>query len=397
SSIESLNFYRAGLTKFDVKDLALVAKNCSQSLVSVKISDRYDFIELVEFFSYALKLEDFGGGWFVNSNNPINQNHLGMGGFGVNPNIPFPVFGANPNIHFGMGGFGANPNIPIPAFGVNPNIPFPAQQAKYRDFKFPPKLKYLALNHTGRKHIVLPFAHLITQLDIQYVYDGYNYNHHYSLIENCPNLEVLYTTYIMDGGLEQLSKYCKNLRKLYVTRSRTGYVTEKGLLALAPGCPKLECLHINLSSITYDVMAYIGMQMKNLTDLSMLLLNKGLWKKNLVLDKGIRTLLIGCNKLERLSICFEELGGLSDESLKNIGMCGYNLRYLSLGYVGESDAGLVELSFGCPKLQNLVISDCPFSNEAFDIFRCNVPSLSQEDIYVADAYKDRLMDNDIPL
>ncbi|GJZ62448.1 coronatine-insensitive protein 1 [Tanacetum coccineum] len=349
SSIESLNFYRAGLTKFDVKDLALVAKNCSQSLVSVKISDRYDFIELVEFFSYALKLEDFGGGWFGDNNR-------------VNPNIPFPVFGANPNIHFGMGGFGANPNIPIPAFGVNPNIPFPAQQAKYRDFKFPPKLKYLALNHTGRKHIVLPFAHLITQLDIQYVYDGYNYNHHYSLIENCPNLEVLYTTYIMDGGLEQLSKYCKNLRKLYVTRSRTGYVTEKGLLALAPGCPKLEWVW-------------------------------NIWKKNLVLDKGIRTLLIGCNKLERLSICFEELGGLSDESLKNIGMCGYNLRYLSLGYVGESDAGLVELSFGCPKLQNLVISDCPFSNEAFDIFRCNVPSLSQEDIYVADAYKDRLMDN----
>ncbi|GKF86718.1 coronatine-insensitive protein 1-like protein, partial [Tanacetum coccineum] len=150
SSIESLNFYRAGLTKFDVKDLALVAKNCSQSLVSAKISDHYDFIELVEFFSYAVKLEDFGGGRF-GDNNPINQNHLGMGGFGVNPNI-----------HFGMGGFGANPNIPIPAFGVNPNIPFPAQQAKYRDFKFPPKLKYLALNHTGRKHIVLPFAHLIT-------------------------------------------------------------------------------------------------------------------------------------------------------------------------------------------------------------------------------------------
>ncbi|GKC59417.1 coronatine-insensitive protein 1-like protein [Tanacetum coccineum] len=344
TSIESLNFNKAYLTKFDVKDLALVAKNCSQSLVSVKISEHYEFIDLVEFFSYAIKLEDFGGGWFVKNNNPINNNLFGMDALIV----------------------------------ANPNIALPARRAKYKDFKFPTKLKYLALiHHIGRKDIVLPFAHLITQLDThtQYVYNGdYRYNHHYSLIENCPNLEVLYVTSITDGGLENLSKYCKNLRKLYVT-SRTGYVTEKGLLDLAPGCPKLECLHINLSSITYNVMAYIGIQIKNIYDLSMVLLNKGVRKKNLVLDKGIRTLLIGCNKLERLSICFEELGGLSDESLKNIGMCGHNLRYLSLGYVGESDAGLVELSFGCPKLQNLVIKDCPFSKEAFDIFRCNVPSL----------------------
>ncbi|GKC04296.1 coronatine-insensitive protein 1-like protein [Tanacetum coccineum] len=39
NSIESLNFYKAGLTKFDLKDLALVAKNCCRSLVSVKISE----------------------------------------------------------------------------------------------------------------------------------------------------------------------------------------------------------------------------------------------------------------------------------------------------------------------------------------------------------------------
>ncbi|GKC48259.1 FT-interacting protein 3 [Tanacetum coccineum] len=207
---------------------------------------------------------------------------------------------------------------------------------------------------------------------------------------NCPNLEVLYTTSISDGGLENFSKYCKNLRKLYVT-SRMGYVTQKGLLALAPGCPKLECLHINLSSITYDVMAYIGMRMKNLYELNLVILYKGIRKKNLVLDKGIRTLLIGCNKLERLSICFEELGGLSDESLKNIGMCGYNLRYLSLCYVGESDAGLVELSFGCPKLQALinfvsqyVVSVC--SGESWGLFidsaRLNVVSTFQFFCYV---------------
>ncbi|PWA83580.1 hypothetical protein CTI12_AA165910 [Artemisia annua] len=330
TSIESLNFYKAGLTKFDVKDLALIAKNCSQRLVSVKVSKHYEFTDLVEFFSYAVKLEDFGDGSFVKNNNPINHDHFGMD-----------------------------------AVGVYPNIPFAAQRAKYKDFKFPPKLK-----------------------------GGHN-AHHYSLIVNCPNLEILYTAFITDGGLEHLGKYCKNLRKLYVT-SRTEYVTEKGLLSLASGCPKLECLRIYLSSITYDIMAYIGMQMKNLYELSMVLLNKGVRKKNLVLDKGIRTLLIGCNKLERLSICFEELGGLRDEGLKNIGMCGYNLRYLSLGYVGESDAGLVELSFGCPKLQNLVIKNCPFSKEAFDIFRCNVPSLRYFDVQGIPRHCRYLLEEDQP-
>ncbi|GJU28337.1 coronatine-insensitive protein 1-like protein, partial [Tanacetum coccineum] len=218
NSIESLNFYKAGLTKFDVKDLALVAKNCSQSLVSVKISEHYDFIDLVEFFSYAVNLEDFGGGRFGDS---------------------------NPILHIS------------------------AQRAKYKDFKFPPNLKYLALNHMGQKDTVLPFAHLITQLDTQlntqFVYDRRHHHHQnqHSLIENCPNLEVLYTPSISNKGLEQLSHYCKNLRKLYVT-NKTG-LTERGA--------------------------------------SM---------KDSVIDNGIRSLLIGCNKLERLSICFQKLGGLSD-------------------------------------------------------------------------------------
>lgn len=62
--IESLNFYKAHLIKYDVKDFVLIAKNCSESLVSVKISKEYNFIDLVDFFSYAINLEDFSGGSF---------------------------------------------------------------------------------------------------------------------------------------------------------------------------------------------------------------------------------------------------------------------------------------------------------------------------------------------
>nr|GEY14902.1 hypothetical protein [Tanacetum cinerariifolium] len=248
---------------------------------------------------------------------------------------------------------------------------------KYKDFKFPPNLKYLALNHTGQKDIVLPFAHLITQLDTQLNTQFYRrhlrYHHQHSLIENCPNLEVLFTPSISNEGMKHLSQYCENLRKLYVM-DRKGGLTDKGLFALALGCSQLECLHINLSYIAFEAMVLIGINLKNLSDLSMVLGNQGVRMRHSI-DNGIRSLLIGCNKLERLSICFLELGGLTDIGLSYIGKFGCNLRYLSLRNAGESDAGLVELSFGCPKLQNLVIGDCPFSKEAFDIFRCNVPSL----------------------
>ncbi|GJS56762.1 coronatine-insensitive protein 1-like protein [Tanacetum coccineum] len=356
NSIESLNFYKAGLTKFDVKDLALVAKNCCQSLVSVKISEHYDFIDLVEFFSYAVNLEDFGGGTF-GDNNPIGNN----------------------------------------TWGMNHILHISAQRAKYKDFKFPPNLKYLALNHMGQKDIVLPFAHLITQLDTEFVYDRRHHHHQnqHSLIENCPNLEVLYTPSISNKGLEQLSQYCKNLRKLYVT-NKTG-LTEKGLFPLALGCSQLGCLHINLYYITFETMVHIGINLKNLSDLSMVLRNKGASMKDSVIDNGIRSLLIGCNKLERLSICFQKLGGLSDIGLSYIGRFGCNLKYLSLGYAGESDAGLVELSFGCPKLQNLVINDCPFSKEAFDVFRCNVPSLRYFQVQGMPRHSRYLLEEDQPI
>ncbi|GKB46936.1 ACT domain-containing protein [Tanacetum coccineum] len=52
------------------------------------------------------------------------------------------------------------------------------------------------------------------------------------------------------------------------------------------------------------------------------------------LDNGVRAMLEGCSKLERLDIdlC---LGGLTDVGLGYIGKYGHNLTYLSLSYAGE--------------------------------------------------------------
>ncbi|GJR84994.1 nucleosome assembly protein 1,4 [Tanacetum coccineum] len=95
---------------------------------------------------------------------------------------------------------------------------------------------------------------------------------------------------------------------------------------------------------------------------------------DLPLDNGIRAMLTGCNKLERLDIHLFH-GGLTDVGLGYIGKYGRNLVYLSLKCIGESDAGLVELSKGCPKLRKLKLKSCPFSEQAVATLLYNICSL----------------------
>ncbi|PWA99560.1 coronatine-insensitive 1 [Artemisia annua] len=148
-----------------------------------------------------------------------------------------------------------------------------------------------------------------------------------------------------DMGLQVIGQYCKKLRRF----KNFGLVTQTGLINVAQGCLELECLRIQLTDISNETLEYIGTHLKNLRDFHIILLNDS--KTTLPLDNGIRVMLIGCSKLERLSIYFCSKG-LTDICLGYIGKFGHNLRYLFLrGCVIESDAGLVELSKGCPKLR----------------------------------------------
>ncbi|GKC53447.1 nucleosome assembly protein 1,4, partial [Tanacetum coccineum] len=92
------------------------------------------------------------------------------------------------------------------------------------------------------------------------------------------------------------------------------------------------------------------------------------------LDNEIRAMLRGCSKLRRLRISLCN-GGLPDVGLGYIGKYGHNLRYLFLSCTGEFDAGLLELSKGCPKLRKLILEDCPFSEQAVATFVFNIYSL----------------------
>ena len=123
-----------------------------------------------------------------------------------------------------------------------------------------------------------------------------------------------------------------------------------GLIALAQGCPNLEYLDVTLLDISNEALECVGTHLKNLRDFRAFSDGEVGITADLPLDNGVRAMLMGCSKLERLSICF---GGLTDVGLGYIGKYGHNLRYLSLCNTGESDVGLLELSKGCPKLRKL--------------------------------------------
>ncbi|PWA64169.1 hypothetical protein CTI12_AA346640 [Artemisia annua] len=89
-----------------------------------------------------------------------------------------------------------------------------------------------------------------------------------SLIKSCPNLEVTYT----------------------------------GLIALAEGCTNLEYLKVStLKDMSNEAMECLGTHLRNLRKFSRIS-DKIYGKADIALDNGIRVMLMGCSKLERLHI-----------------------------------------------------------------------------------------------
>nr|GEV63735.1 hypothetical protein [Tanacetum cinerariifolium] len=258
SGIESLDFRNGTIVA--VKDLTLLAKNCSQSFVSLKIAG-FDQVNLVDVFTYAVRLEDC-----------------------------FDIKWVEDQVDTG--------------------------------FKFPTNMV-----------------------------------------------------------LQVIGEFCKKLRK-FRTDDR---VTQMELITMVKGCLELECLHIHLKGISNVTLECIGTHLKNLRDFQMTLsyispMDRYAYASFRV-DNGIRAMLIGCSKLERLRIHLRPRhGGLTDVGLGYIGKYGHNLRYLSLGYAGESDAGLVELSKGCPKIRELEMVVCPFSEQAIATYVFNIHSLSENEV-----------------
>nr|GEY35994.1 hypothetical protein [Tanacetum cinerariifolium] len=210
-------------------------------------------------------------------------------------------------------------------------------------FKFPTSMRCMGIYYLTKRSFsfVLPFAHQLRELHLIHAY--LDANRQCLLFQSCPNLEVLYTHNVFgDMVLQVIGEFCKKLRK-FKTDDR---VTQMELITMVKGCLELECLHIHPKGISNVTLECIGTHLKNLRDFQMTIspMDRHAYASFRV-DDGIRAMLIGCSKLERLRIHLRPRHrGLTDVGLGYIGKYGHNLRYLSLGYAGESDVGLVELS-----------------------------------------------------
>ncbi|KAK9283508.1 hypothetical protein L1049_011754 [Liquidambar formosana] len=320
--LETLNFYMTELNQVRFQDLELIAINC-RSLNSLKISDFCEILDLVGLFRAAAVLEEFGGGSFSE------------------------------------------------------------QPSGYPTISFPPKLRRLGLTYMGKNEmpIVFPLASLLTKLDL--LYAMLDTDDHCTLIQRCPNLEVLETRNVIgDRGLEVLARSCKRLKRLRIERGadehefedEQGLVSQRGLIALAQGCLELEYLAVYVSDISNLSLEYIGTHLKNLCDFRLVLLEREERITDLPLDNGVRALLRGCQKLRRFALYLRP-GGLTDEGLNYIGLYSQNVRWMLLGDVGLSDAGLLQFSKGCPSLQRLEIRGCVFSEHALAVAVTQLASL----------------------
>nr|XP_043631179.1 coronatine-insensitive protein 1 [Erigeron canadensis] len=308
--LEALNFYMTDLSQVNFKDLELIAVKC-KSLLSVKIGD-CEILDLVDFFRSAVSLEEFSGGCF---------NH---------------------------------------------------QSEQYASLAYPKKLCRLGLNYmsTNEMPIVFPFASRLKKLDLLYAL--LDTEDHCLLLQRCPNLEVLETRNVIgDRGMEVLARCCKKIKRLRIERGadeqemedEEGVVSQRGLTAIAEGCLDLEYIAVYVSDITNAALESVGMNLKNLCDFRMVLLDKEEVITDLPLDNGIRSLLSGCHKLRRFALYLRP-GGLTDVGLTYIGQHSQNIRWMLLGYLGESDTGLLGFSRGCPSLQKLEVRGCCFSENA---------------------------------
>ncbi|GKB00414.1 leucine-rich repeat, cysteine-containing subtype protein [Tanacetum coccineum] len=265
---------------YNAEDLTLLAKNCCNSLISLKIGECY-LSELGDAFRYAVRLEHFGSVYICD------------------------------------------------------------EESELVGFQFPPSVHSLSIRYlaVSRYSIVLPFLNQIRKLKL--VSLGLRYECQCSLFKRCPNLEVLCTDdKCGDRGLQVIGKFCKKLHKL--NHKGVGVVTHLGVIAVATGCTNLESLEVSLSDISNEALECVGTHLKNLCKFRMDLVKK-VGTKDLLLDNGIRTMLMGCNKLQTLDISLLH-GGLTDVGLDYIGKYGANLRSLSLTLIGNSNAGIVKLS-----------------------------------------------------
>ncbi|GJR43769.1 leucine-rich repeat, cysteine-containing subtype protein [Tanacetum coccineum] len=299
------------------EDLTLLAKNCCNSLKSLKIGECY-LSELGDAFRYAVRLEHFGGDIWDEESDLVG-------------------------------------------------------------FQFPPNTCSLSIQDlpVTRCSTVLPFLNHIKKLKLACL--ELDAECQCLLFKRCPNLEVLSTEDVCgDGGLQVIGKFCKKLRKL-THHGRVTHVGLISLAKGCTNLESLDVVIKNISNEALECVGThlknlrnfrIGARKENsIRDLP---LDNGIQAMLMGCSKLERLCIRHLWHGGLTDVGLEYIGKYGS-NLRSLALeCVENS---NTGLVKLSDAGLVKLSEGCPKLRKLELTNCRFSKQVVTSFVNNIPSL----------------------
>ncbi|KAH7654674.1 Leucine rich repeat proteins some proteins containing F-box protein [Dioscorea alata] len=186
------------------------------------------------------------------------------------------------------------------------------------------------------------------------------------IIVHCHNLQnfwVLDT--VGDEGLQLVAATCKDLRELrvfpfYAREDSEGSVSDVGLQAISEGCPKLRSILYFCQRMTNAAVVSMSKNCPELVVFRLCIMDRHRpdHRTREAMDDGFGAIVMNCKKLTRLAVS----GLLTDKAFRYIGKYGKSVRTLSVAFAGDSDLGLRYVLEGCPKLQKLEIRDSPFGD-----------------------------------
>lgn len=160
---------------------------------------------------------------------------------------------------------------------------------------------------------------------------------------------------------------CKDLRELRVfpldaAEVNDGPVSDVGLQAIAEGCKKLQSILYFCQQMTNAAVISMSTNCPDLEVFRLCIIGRYRPDRSTgePMDEGFGAIVKNCKKLTRLAVS----GLLTDKAFSYIGQYGKLVRTLSFAFAGDSDMGLKSVLEGCSKLEKLEIRDCPFGDEA---------------------------------
>ncbi|XP_027358482.1 protein AUXIN SIGNALING F-BOX 2-like [Abrus precatorius] len=215
---------------------------------------------------------------------------------------------------------------------------------------------------------IYPICSNLTALNLSYA-AGILSRELRKIIRHCRKLQHLWIMdCIGDKGLGVVASTCKDLQELRVFPSvliggngPIG-VSEKGLVAISMGCPKLHSLLYFCQQMTNAALITVAKNCPNFIRFRLCILEPTKPDPHTMqpLDEGFGAIVQSCKRLRRLSLS----GWLTDRVFLYIGVYAEQLEMLSIAFAGESDKGLLYVLNGCAKLRKLEIRDCPFGDIA---------------------------------